>query len=375
MASSVADMGGAKETKTTTGAATVARSGEGCRAHVESVQTTSQAGGPYQRGRGVQWRQRRGWHSSVGGGPGGWSKRNAAGGLVLPLGGGGCRPCVGMEPWELTCETAVLGGIAKEVGQKGTDGVGGRCWQSVWCVWCNRGREGLLQACPRRSARHQVSKRAGAGTGTDRHRQAQAQPPVMMSTSPPTCCSRYPHPQRRRAADGETIACQVDGQTDGGQAQAVTQPRGVIGVIGGQQRAMKRRPPVAPQVGPVSIPRPRAFPPGRCGAAHPPIVSLRPALIKHSPFLSSPPSPPSPPPDQRSTSPVSASAPVLLYFCFALPCHSLHAGPFHSFFLPGGLSSTQACPSTSPLSRSRACPLVTSSALPDCQLPLRPSSA
>jgi hypothetical protein len=261
-----------------------------------------------------------------------------------------------------------------EGGQKGTDGVGGRCWQSVWCVWCNRGRAGLLQACPRRSARHQVSGRAGAGWPA----QAQAAPGADTAPRDDAYLATYllflSLSASTAAAGGRRRdECVPGGQTD--RQTAVTQPRGVIGVIGGQQRAMKRRPPVAPQVGPVSIPRPRSFPPGPCGAAHPPIVALRPALIKHSPFLSSPPSPPSPPPDQRSTSPVSASAPVLLYFCFALPCHSLHAGPFHSFFLPGGLSSTQACPSTSPLSRSRACPLVTSSALPDCQLPLRPSSA
>jgi hypothetical protein len=109
---------------------------------------------------------------------------------------------------------------------------------------------------------------------------------------------------------------------------------GVIGVIGGQQRAMKRRPPVAPQVGPVSIPRPRPFtPPGRCGAAIPPIVSLRPALIKHSPFLSSPPSPPSPPPDQRSTSLVSASAPPshsCPSFTSASPCRATRFTPVPS---------------------------------------------
>jgi hypothetical protein len=26
---------------------------------------------------------------------------------------GGCRPCVGVEPWELTCETTVLGALRR----------------------------------------------------------------------------------------------------------------------------------------------------------------------------------------------------------------------------------------------------------------------
>jgi hypothetical protein len=175
-------MGGAKRTKTTTGAATVARSGEGCRAHVESVQTTSQAGGPASAD-----------VVCSGGNDGGGiplsevvqadgSKRNAAGGLVLPW--GGCRPCVGVE---LTCETAVLGGIAKEVRRAPTVlevDAGSRC--GVCGViegvrgCCRRvpgGLQGTRSAEAEAEAEAEGPVQAGRRRHRHRHGKAQTQPP------------------------------------------------------------------------------------------------------------------------------------------------------------------------------------------------------